>query len=79
MKIPAKAVDSSLVGIFAYITVKVRLETIRRCMLEGCGIKELLPFLFLEILLGAAMLAAVCVIIRAAERHVRKVGNLTLF
>jgi len=25
MKIPAKAVDSSLVGIFAYITVKVRL------------------------------------------------------
>ena len=26
MKIPAKAVDSSLVGIFAYITVKVRLE-----------------------------------------------------
>ena len=55
------------------------LETIRRCMLEGCGIKEVLPFLFLEIMLGAAMLAAVCVIIRAAERHVRRVGNLTLF
>ena len=55
------------------------LETIRRCMLEGCGMRELLPFLFLEILLGAAMLAAVCVIIRAAERHVRKAGNLTLF
>ena len=28
MKIPAKAVDSSLVGIFAYITVKVRFALI---------------------------------------------------
>lgn len=55
------------------------LETIRRCMLEGSGIKELLPFFGKEILTGAAMLAAVCVIIRAAERHVRKAGNLTLF
>ena len=28
MKIPAKAVDSSLVGIFAYITVKVRYKIV---------------------------------------------------
>lgn len=55
------------------------LETVRRCMLEGCEMKELLPLIFMEIVLGTAMLGAVCVIIKAAERHVRRAGNLTLF
>lgn len=42
-------------------------------------ITELLPSFAKEILISAGMLAVVCVIIRAAERHVRRAGNLTLF
>ena len=79
LKVPVQLYPRWGKAVSLLFPLTLALETIRRCMLEGCGIKEVLPFLFLEIMLRAAMLAAVCVIIRAAERHVRRVGNLTLF
>lgn len=79
VKVPAQLYPGWARAVSLIFPLTLALETIRKCMLGGSGMRELLPSFAKEILISAGMLAVVCVIIRAAERHVRRAGNLTLF
>lgn len=79
VKVPTTLFPTWAKAISVIFPLTYAIEAVRRVMLQGVSLHELRGFFLTGILLVLLLLAAILIILRKVEKHVRRTGNLTLF